>query len=284
MVATTTDLASLVAAVGGERVEVVSLVAPTANPEDYQPRPRDLERLRIADAVIRVGLDFDLWLDKLLAQTGRGELRRSGARHIDGSRGVALLEIQAGGLGNHDGHAHGTGNPHYWLDPQNAAIITGSILEALVRLDPAHARAHEARRIRFLDQLESKLPAWHQQLAEVEARALIAHHNTWAYFARRFRLRFVGTIELREGVPPTAGHLAKLVAIGQKEKVALIIRQPHEPAKDGEFLANRIGAKVLVLAASIGAVPAAHDYFALFDHNIALLARPPERPVSTKTQ
>src|SRR5947209_6002224 len=68
VVTTTTDLKSLVEAVGGDRVEVTSLVPPNTDPEEYQAKPQDAVRLKDARLVVRVGLDFDLWFDRLLTQ------------------------------------------------------------------------------------------------------------------------------------------------------------------------------------------------------------------------
>ena len=68
VVTTTTDLRSLAEAVGGERVAAVSLVPPNMDAEDYQPKPQDVLRLKNARLLVRVGLDYDLWLDRLLAR------------------------------------------------------------------------------------------------------------------------------------------------------------------------------------------------------------------------
>ena len=78
IVTTTTDLRSLAEAVGGDRVGVTSLVPPNLDPEEYQPKPQDVARLKDARLVVRVGLDFDLWFDRLLAQAGdtRDQARR----------------------------------------------------------------------------------------------------------------------------------------------------------------------------------------------------------------
>ncbi len=104
------------------------------------------------------------------------------------------------------------------------------------------------------------------------AGALIAYHDTWPYFARRFRLRFVGFIETRPGIPPSAAHLAKLLRIARDEKVRAIVREPHEPRRDTDFLAQRTGARVAILASGVGAVPGAIDYISLIDHNVRALA------------
>ena len=108
--------------------------------EEYQPKPQDVLRLQErARMLVRVGLDYDLWVDRLLAQAGKPEISRGGAGYVDASFAIAVLELRGMSVGPGDGHAHGSGNPHYWLDPKNAEIITGTILEALARIDPANA-------------------------------------------------------------------------------------------------------------------------------------------------
>lgn len=271
IVATTAEMKSLAEEVGGKHVRVGSLVPAGADPENYQPHVSDLERLKSATLVIRVGADYDLWLDRLLAQVRRPELRRGGAAHVDASFAVALLDVRGASLGQ-SGHAHGSGNPHYWLDPENADIITGNIAEALIRHDPVHAREYERRRLVFLERLAARQRDWERRLAPFAGRPLLAYHNTWAYFARRFRLNFAGYLEPKPGVPPSPAHMAGLLKRMRDERIALIVRQPSEPARDADYLARRGGARVVELAASVGALPEARDYLSLFEVNVARLA------------
>lgn len=268
IIATTRDLGSLAEAVGGERVAVTSLVPGAFDPEDYQPKPQDLARVKRAQAVVRVGLDFDLWFDRLLAQAG-GTIRRGAAGYVDASFAIATLDVRGRSIG--DGHAHGSGNPHYWLDPRNAEIITGNILEALARVDPANAADYEANRLAFLSRLDHKLKEWEGRLAVLRGVPLVAYHNSWPYFARRFRLEFIGYLEPKPGVPPSPAHLASLIGTMNARGARIIVRQPHEPERDAAFVARRTGSAVAVLAASVGALPQADDYLSLFDVNVAAL-------------
>jgi ABC-type Zn uptake system ZnuABC Zn-binding protein ZnuA len=271
VVTTTTDLRSLTEAVGGERVAAVSLVPANMDAEDYQPKPQDVLRLKSARMVVRVGLDYDLWLDRLSAQAGKPELGRGGPGYVDASFAIAVLEVRGMSVGPGDGHAHGSGNPHYWLDPKNAEIITGTILEALVRIDPAGASVYEANRLAFLARLEAKLKEWEARLNRFNAAPLVAYHNSWPYFARRFRLDFVGFIEIKPGVPPSASHLARMIETMRARSVGIVIREPNEAERDVAFVARSAGAKVVVLAASVGALPGTGDYISLFDANVAAL-------------
>jgi zinc/manganese transport system substrate-binding protein/zinc transport system substrate-binding protein len=174
-------------------------------------------------------------------------------------------------VGPGDGHAHGSGNPHYWLDPKNAETITANVLEALARIDPANAAAYEANRQVFLARLSAKLGEWESKLSALRNVPIVAYHNSWPYFARRFRLDIVGFIETKPGVPPSPAHLAGIVRDMQARGARIVVREPQEPERDVAIVANRAGAKVVTLAASVGALPRTDDYIALFDANVKAL-------------
>jgi ABC-type Zn uptake system ZnuABC Zn-binding protein ZnuA len=278
VVTTTSDLEALAEAVGGERVAVTSIVPPQLDAETYEPRPRDIESLRGARMVVRIGLDYDLWLDRLLHESGNPALQWGRPGYVDASTGIALLEVRATALGQSQGHGHGVGNPHYWLDPANAEIITGSIIEGLERVDPQGSAVYRANRTAFLQALEQRIDDWRERLAVLQGQGVIAYHNTWPYFARRLRLRIVALIEPRPGIPPSPSHLAALIRQVKDQKVALIIKTPFEPDAIPRMLADRTRARVVVLAPSVGAVPEAGDHLSLFEYNVTALERALQNP------
>src|SRR5262245_64494434 len=167
VVATTSDLASLAQAVAGDLAQVETIIPPATDPEAFEPRPSDLARLKGASIVIRAGLGYDHWLDKLLTMHGDATVNRGGAGYVDASVGIHLLELKGSSLdpANRDGHAHGLANPHYWLDPANAGIITGAIAEAGIRVAPEAAAKIIANRDGFLSRLKADLAEWEQLLA-----------------------------------------------------------------------------------------------------------------------
>lgn len=275
VVATTRDLASLAEAVIGDLAQVEAIIPPSADPEAFEPRPSDLARLKGASVVVRVGLGYDHWLDKLLSLHGDAAVNRRGAGYVDASFGIPLLEVRGSSVDpvNRGGHAHGLANPHYWLDAANAEIITGGIAEAGIRVAPEMAEKLIANRDGFLLRLKARLTEWEQLLAPHRAAPLIAYHNTWPYFARRFRLNIVDLIEVKEGVTPSPARLAKLAATIREQKIRVIMHEPFEPDEAPQLLARRTGAVVVKLAPSVGSVPAATDYPALFGYNVGTLAR-----------
>jgi ABC-type Zn uptake system ZnuABC Zn-binding protein ZnuA len=258
VVATTPELESLASSVGGDLISVSHIVPVGQDAEGFQPRPQDLARIRAARAVIRVGADYDLWLDRLLRES-------HGVQVIDASTDVALLDVRAGGIGPGDGHAHGRGNPHYWLDPVNAEMITATLLESFAKLDPPNAARYDLNRRRFLSRLDAKLAQWSQALRTTPP--LIAYHDTWPYFARRFRLRLVAIIESRPGVAPSPAHLAAVIETARKEKVGMVVREAHESQRDADFIATHSGARVVTLSSH------GDDYLSLIDDNVRRLTR-----------
>src|SRR5436309_1048928 len=271
VVTTTTDLRSLAEAVGGDLIEAVSLVPANFDAEEYQPKPQDVLRLKNARLVVRVGLEYELWFDRLLQASAKPEFQRGGAGYVDASRGIAALEVRGVSLGPGDGHAHGSGNPNYWLDPENADFITANILAGLARIDPGNAKTYEANRQAFLARLSRKMEEWEARLARLRSMPIIAYHNSWPYFARRFRLDFADFLEVKPGVPPTPSHLAGIIQTMRARDVRMIVREPHEPERDVGFVAAKTGASTVVLAASVGALPSAADYISLFETDVTAL-------------
>src|SRR5205814_2632840 len=104
VITTTTDLRSLTEVVGGDAVDAVSLVPANFDAEEYQPKPRDVLRLKNARLVVRVGLDYDLWFDRLLHAAGTPEIQRGGSGYVDASYAIAALEVRGVSLGAGDGH------------------------------------------------------------------------------------------------------------------------------------------------------------------------------------
>jgi ABC-type Zn uptake system ZnuABC Zn-binding protein ZnuA len=273
VVAATTDVAAIATAVGGDLITVETIVPAAVDPEAFEPRPGDLEKIRGAQLLVRVGLGYDYWLDKLVRQGGDQRLMRGGEAYVDASTGIPLLEVSGQSVINEGGHAHGVANPHYWLDPENAKLVSLGIAEGLVRVLPAESARIAANQKRLVADLDRAVAHWTAQLAPVAGVKLIAYHNSWPYFARRFRLHVVDFIEPKPGVAPSPAQLARLIAAGKAAGVRAVVHEPYEPEDASRFVAQKLGIPFVLLATSVGSVPQARDYFALFDHNVGTLAR-----------
>ena len=156
---------------------------------------------------------------------------------------------------------------------ENAITVTAGIAEALIRIAPAQRERIVANRQAFLSQLETRRARWSQTLAPFAGTKLIAYHNSWPYFARRFRFDVIAFIEPKPGVAPSPAHLAQLIAEGRKAQVRAIVHEPYEPEDASRFVARKLSVPMVRLAISVGSLDGTSDYLALFDYNVATLAK-----------
>ena len=274
VVTTTTDLRSLVEAVGGDRVAVENLAPPRHDPHAVEVKPGQIVRLRGAALLVRVGLDHEPWLRRALATVNEPALAAGGARDLDLSRAVALLQTETPRLraDRATPHLHGFGNPHYWLDPEHARPMTAAIAEALGRLAPGERAFFDERRRRFLEQLDAGLQRWRAALAAHRGVRMVAMHDTWPYFAARFGLTVVATVEPTPGVPPSPVALGALVERMRATGIRVLVAEPYTSAALARQIADKTGARAVTLVPSVGGEREAGDYLALFDLNVARLA------------
>jgi ABC-type Zn uptake system ZnuABC Zn-binding protein ZnuA len=272
VVTTSTDLQALVEEVGGESVRAESLTAPAQDPHTVEVRAGQLARLRAATLLVRIGLDHEPWLGPALKAIGDSRFVPGSAHYLDTSTSIALLQTETPRVRPERGaHVHGLGNPHYWLDPENARPMTAALLGALVRLAPEERGRFEGRRQRFLERLDDGLRRWQRATAPVRGMRVVVVHDTWPYFARRFGLSVVATVEPHPGVPPSPASLAALIERMRQASVPLLIAEPSSNSAVVRQVASRTGARAVTLLPSVGAEPEARDYLSLFDVNVARL-------------
>ena len=272
VVTTTTDLKALVEAVGGDRVRAESLTPAVHDPHAVEVKPGQLARLRDAALLVRIGLDHEPWLARAVQTAGNPALARGAGGDLDVSAGIELLDAETvRARPARGGHVHGLGNTHYWLDPENARVITASILGGLARVAPADQAAFTANRARFLARLDAGLARWTRAAAPLRGLRVVVAHDSWPYFARRFGLIIVAAIEPSPGVPPSPQSLGALTTHMREGAVRLVIAEPWSNPSVVSQVAARGGARVVTLPASVGADPDATDYLTLFDLDIRRL-------------
>jgi ABC-type Zn uptake system ZnuABC Zn-binding protein ZnuA len=279
VVTTTADLRSLAKAIGAERVNVSSLVGSGETPEEYQPKLQDTEILKHAQVVVRAAPGIDPWFDKLLTRTAQKHslqgINRGEAGYLDASQAVAAndpLSVSAG-FARTRRASRGGPNPHYWLDPKSAEIITGKMLEVFSKADPKNEKYFADNRKTFLSRLESKINEWQSRLLPLRDEPMIAFHDDWSYFANRFRLNIVDFMAARDRAPPKRAKIAELTKLIKAKGIKYILAEANQPERHANRLAQQTGAKVVLLAGSVGELPQTDDYISMFDANVnALLA------------
>ena len=273
VVTTSTDLKSLVEAVGGARVAVESLAPALHEPHAVDVKPGQLRHLKSAALLVRVGLDHEPWLARVRATVNDPRFAPGGAADLDVSRNIELLQTETPRLKSDAGaHVHGFGNPHYWLDPANARPITQTILDGLARLAPDGREAFTRNRALFLERLDAGVTRWTSTLAPYRGARVVVFHDSWPYFARRFGLVIVAAVEPAPGVPPSPASLASLTTSMKDGGVRVLIVEPASSASIASRVAASSGARIVTLVPSVGGDPEARDYLELFELDVRRLA------------
>lgn len=273
VVATIPDLKSLAEEVGGDLVEADSLARGTQNVHDVEIRPSLMLKLRRADVLIVNGLELDAWADVVVQGANNPKVVRGAPGVIDASRGVQVLEIPSGRVDRSMGDVHPFGNPHYSLDPGQAETVTANLVEGFARVAPEHRATFERNRQEFLTRLAQAMTRWSADLAPFKGAKVIVDHNLWLYFLTRFGLVQAGSIEERPGIPPTPGHLTRLIASMKEEKIRVVLTVPWGDQKLAERVAQEAGAKAVVVASAVGAVKGADTYLDTIDYNVKAVAQ-----------
>jgi zinc/manganese transport system substrate-binding protein len=272
VVATIPDLADIARQVGGDRVEVESIAVGIQDPHYVDPKPSFVVKLNRADVFIQVGLDLEIgWIPPLLNQSRNPRIQRGGEGYIDASEVVEILERPAVPLSRAEGDIHIYGNPHYWLDPVNGKRIAVRVADTFARLRPEWAADFETGRSRFSERLDAALEGWLSRLRTFEGREVVAYHNSWPYFSRRFGIRVAGFIEPKPGIPPSPRDLVRVIDLIRNRRIQAIVHTVYYDDKPSRFIAEKTGARLLTLATSVGGAPGVSDYFDLFEYNVALL-------------
>lgn len=245
VVASTTDLASIAASVGGDAVEVSAIARPAADPHRVEVLPSYMVRVSRARLFFKVGMGLDRWADDIVDGSHNGQITI-----VDCSQGIHVLEKPAGKVDASMGDVHPDGNPHYWLDPGNAAIVATTIAAALATTDPANAEGYRNRAEAFareMTDLSARLKSAGEALPN---KTILTYHKSWSYLAAAMGLEVPATVEPVPGIPPTGRHLQELVTLVKERKVPLLLQEPYFSQDAGKFLGREASLRVVVQSAS----------------------------------
>lgn len=274
IVVTIPVLKDLAEQVGGPYVRVTSLLSGYENEHTYSPKPSDLVAVRKARVLFEVGIGLEVWVSSLVKNAGSSSLRV-----VTTSKGIALLRDESGHEGaSHAGGEDAQGNPHVWMDPENAMTMMRHITEALIQADPAHAtefRSNQASYLRKLDQLRVNLS---ERIARLADRRFVAHHPAWPYFARRFGFDVAATIQMQSGSEPSALQLQTLIGKIKKDRIKVIVSEIQLSQKLPDLLAKETKTKVIVLTTLPGGLPGTETYLDMLRYNVLQLANALESP------
>ncbi len=265
VVTSSQDLEAIAKIIGGDKAVVESLATGDLDLHLVEPRPSMVFKVRQADMVIRIGMDLDMWMDSLIAASRNQKVVYGAPGYVDVSAGIPKLQIPEGKVDASMGDIHIFGNPHYWLDPVNGIMMAETIMKGFIKVSPENEAVFRKNYTVFVQALGDKIDEWDKKMEPFQGKPLVTYHNSWIYFAQRFRINIVGNVEPKPGLPPTPSHIAKLIEVMKAKDAKIILVDTFFPMQGPRKVAEKTGAAVLGVPSSVGGKPNVKNYFDLFD-------------------
>lgn len=267
VVATFTILADLVRQVGGDRVEVVSLVGPNGDVHAYAPSPADSRKLAAARLIVENGLNLEGWISRLAKASA------SKARIVVASAGVSPREEH----GDHD-HAHGGTDPHAWQNVANAKIYVANIRDGLIAANPSGKADYAARARAYLEKLDALDAYVRAAVAKIPAdrRRIVTTHDAFGYFGQAYGIELAAPAGVSTEAAVSARDVGKIIAQIKKDKFPAVFLENVSDPRLIDQIARETGAKIggtLYSDSLSGPDGAAGTYIDMVRHNISELTK-----------
>jgi len=270
VITTIPDLADMTKQIGKDLVNVESLTRGVEFMHAVPVKPSFVPKLNRADVLVTIGLDLEVsWLPALLEVANNTRILPGQPGHIDTSVGIPVAEVPRT-FDRSEGDVHPKGNPHYNLDPVNGRIMARNIAEGLSRNYPQHKATFDKNLNAYLGELNKAIVQWEAMASPLKGVKIVPYHQDWTYFANRYGLQIIGTIELKPGIEPTPNHLLALAQRTKEEKAQVIIYGPQSDRFPRQ-LASQTGAVVVRLQQISGGSRDTDTYIKFIDHNLRTL-------------
>ena len=280
VVATFSILADMVERIGGEHVDVTTLVGPDGDAHVYQPTPAAARSVSEAAILVVNGLEFEGWLERLVEASGFEGVR---VVATDGIEPIAYEDDHdhhdhhhdhAG----HDHHHHGAFDPHAWQSLGNAVTYVDNITAALAQADPENADTFQQNRAAYVAEIEALDAEIREVLAVLPQarRTIVTSHDAFQYFGRDYGLTFLAPQGLSTESEASAQDVARLIERIREEGISAVFVENITDSRLLEQIANETGATIggtLYPGALSGPAGPAPTYLDMMRHNAATLAQ-----------
>ena len=288
VIATFSILGDIVANVGGDRVDVTTLVGPDGDAHVFQPAPADAQAVAGAQVIVANGLGFEGWMDRLVDASGTQAALITAA---DGVTPIAFgKEAHAEEEGHdhdhdhakeeaaHEGHDHGAFDPHAWQSVTNVALYVGNIERGLTAADPEGAETYKANAAAYLaelDALDAEIRTAVAALPE-DRRTVVTSHDAFGYFAADYGLTFVAPQGVSTEAEASAQDVAALITQIRDAGIAAVFVENIADRRLLDQIAAETGAAIggtLYSDALSGPEGPAATYLAMMRHNLGALTQ-----------
>lgn len=258
VVASFSILADFVRNIGGDRVNLTTLVGPDSDVHVYTPAPSDAKRIADAKLVIVNGLGLEGWLPRLVQSSG------GKAQAVTASAGIAPLKLGS------------ATDPHAWQSVPNAKVYVADIANALATADPDDAEFFRAKAKAYLEKLEMLDREVREAVAKIppERRKVISTHDAFGYFSAEYGVQFIAPLGVSTETEPSARDIAAIISQIKAQKIPAVFLENISDDRLIRRIAAETGSKIggtLISDSLTGEKGLAPTYIDMVRHNIKAL-------------
>jgi len=249
VVTTLPDIAEMVQTIGGDNVEVQSLLRGSEDAHYAEARPDYILKVNRADVVCSMGLDLEIgWLPKVLSKSGNAKVQDGGVGSCVLGKSVKPLDIPVGVVDRSLGDVHPHGNPHFNLSPEKLSEAGAEIVRVLSAAEPGKSSEFEKN----YDAFKKKMNELQARLAKtVKKEKVMEYHKEFTYFFNAYGLESLGSLEEKPGMPPSAARIAQVAKMAKDSKVAVLFATPSAPHKVLERFHELSGVPVVIVPSHV---------------------------------
>ncbi len=268
IVTTATDYADIARQIGGDKVEVHSVMKGPENVHNVMAKPTEMVYLNQADLFVHGGLDSEPWRDNLLKGARNSRVMPGKPGYVDMSDGINLKDVPTGKIDRSMGDVHSYGNPHFQLNPQVAQKMAATLVRAMAKADPVNAEFYKANAIKFIDDMASVSRQIKAEFQPYTGLKVVTFHAAWDYFADAVPIEIVGTIEPKPAITPSPAQVRQIIDKMKEQNVKVVVVETYSDDRLAQYVADRAGAKCVRLPDHVLGVPEADSYQHLFRYDV----------------
>ncbi len=262
---------ALVDDLGGEYVKTYSATTAYQDPHHIEARPSLIAKTRRADLLVCTGAELEVgWLPLLLRQSGNAVIQEDQPGYFLAASQVERIEIPVE-VDRSQGDVHASGNPHVHWDPYRMLVIAEALSQRLQAIDPEHVLEYKQQLSQFTSDWKNAIRQWEEQTKGLQGKKAIVYHKNWSYLLNWLGVETVGDIEPKPGVPPTAGHLSKLLEAVRAQPPDFILIANYQDDKGAQWLHQKTGIPIIHLPYTVGGSEQADGLVSLYNEVLTLI-------------
>ena len=255
-----------------DKVDVELFLPAGSEPHSYEPSASTLMKIVEADLFVYSSDELEPWVKRLVEGNASKSLFV-----LDASNGITLLEADHGHEGEDEDEEELAFDPHYWLDPQNMIIMSESIRDALIEIDPENEAFYIENANSYIASLKELDSNWQDLFDRAQLNQIIyGGHFAFGYLSHRFGLEILSPYSgYAPDAEPSAQALAGLMDVLAEKEINVIFYEELIDPRVARIIAEQAKVKIEVLhgAHNLNAeeMQAGWTYVSIMEDNIEKL-------------